>query len=167
MKSHPATIAALACRLLLVLVGLGQTLSAQETNAPAAVQIATPSASFGRVKNFSVPDYFEPPNQNQMKSLLRGAEAAPQPDGRVLIRDLHVETYRPDGATEFVIRAPECLYDAAAQVASSASRFEARTGDGIVIRGEGFRWQQTGSTFNISNRVHTVIPQPDLVASKP
>lgn len=170
MKPRPANLAAFACHLLLVLLGLGQTLTAQDTNAPAAAAPAavTATPSFGRVKNFSVPDYFEPPNQNRMKSLLRGAEAEPQPSGRVLIRELHVETYRLDGTTEFIIRAPECLYDAGGQVASSAGHFEARSGDDkLVIRGEGFRWQQIDSTFTISNRVHTLIQQPDLIASKP
>jgi hypothetical protein len=171
MKPRSANLAAFMCRLLLVALGLGQTLAAQETNAPATnapVPAVAATTSLGRVRNFSVPDYFEPPNHNRMKSLLRGGEAAPQPDGRVLIRDLHVETYRLDGTTEFTIRAPECLYDVGGQVASSAGRFEAHSGDGkLVIRGEGFRWQQADATFTISNRVHTVIQQSDLVASKP
>lgn len=176
MKPRSANLIVRVCRVLLVLLGLGQALVAQETNAPAATAptaaapapaAATATPSFGRVKNFSVPDYFDPPNQNRMKSLLRGAEAEPQPTGRVLIRELHVETYRLDGTTEFIIRAPECLYDAGAQVASSAGRFEARNGEGkIFIEGEGFRWQQIDSTFTISNRVHTLILQPALATTK-
>lgn len=152
---------------VIVLAGvLAGDLFAQATNAPADEVVATPA--FGRVKNFSVPDYYEAPNQNQMKSLLRGGEAEPQPNGRVLIRDLQVETYRLDGTTDLTVRAPECLYDAAAQTASSASRIEARSGDGkLFIEGEGFRWQQTDSTFTISNRVHTIILQPSLTVPKP
>jgi hypothetical protein len=156
-------------RLLIALALLGvrvENLFAQETNAPAAETVATPS--FGRVKDFYVPDYYESPNQNQMKSLLRGDEAEPQPNGRVLIRELRVETYRLDGTTDLTVRAPECLYDASAQVASSAGRFEARSGDGkLFVEGEGFRWQQADSTFTISNRVHTIVQQTSLTVPKP
>lgn len=144
----------------------GGIFSAQETNAPVDEVVATPT--FGRVKNFSVPDYFDPPNQNQMKSLLRGQEAQPQPNGRVFIRGLQVETYRLDGSTDITVRAPECLYDSVEQTATSASRIEARSGDGrLFIEGEGFRWQQANSTFTISNRVHTLILQSSLTALKP
>jgi hypothetical protein len=116
--------------------------------------------SFGRVKDFFVPDYYDPPNQNQMKSLLRGAEAQPQANGRVLIKELQLETYREDGKTEMIVRAQECTYDQGKQTASSASRIEARSGDGkLTIEGEGFLWQQTNSLFTISNRVHTTIRQ--------
>ena len=169
----PSTTRALTCgislRLLVALAllgGHGGRLFAQETNAP--VDDATATPTFGRVKNFSVPDYFDPPNQNQMKSLLRGQEAQPQPNGRVFIRGLQVETYRLDGSTDIIVRAPECLYDSVEQTATSATRIEARSGDGkLFIEGEGFRWQQTNSTFTISNRVHTIILQSSLAALKP
>jgi hypothetical protein len=120
-----------------------------------------PEPSFGRVKDFYVPNYYDPPNQNQMKSLLRGAEAQPEPNGRVLIKGLLLETYHEDGKTEMIVRARECIYDQGQQTASSPSRIEARSGDGkLYIRGEGFLWQQTNSLFTISNRVHTIILQP-------
>ena len=159
-------------RLLLALALLGapgKPLFAQATNAPTATPpAAAEAANFGRVKDFYVPDYYEAPHQNQMKSLLRGAEAEPQPNGRVLIHELLVETYNLDGTTELVVRAPECTYNSVTQTASSAGRIEARSGDGkMLIRGGGFLWQQTNSLFTISNRVHTVIRQAPAIVSQP
>lgn len=153
-----AVVFAVACIVTLHLF-------AGETNQSPA---ATEAGSFGRVKDFYVPEYYEAPNQNQMKSLLRGAEAEPQPNGRVIIHELLVETYNRDGSTELIVRAPECTYNSITQSASSAGRFEARSGDGRMhIRGEGFLWQQTNSTFTISNRVHTVIRHSsDIVLSQ-
>jgi hypothetical protein len=138
------------------------TPAASGTNAaPAQGMSMTPS--FGQVKNFFVPDYYDPPNQNQMKSLLRGAEAEPQPNGNVLIHELQLETYSTDGKLQMSVHAPVCSYNSATQTASSASHIEARSGDGhLLIEGEGFLWLQTNSTFTISNRVHTIIRQePD------
>lgn len=153
---------------LVLLGGPGGSLFAQETNAPAATAPPAEAANFGRVKDFYVPDYYEAPHQNQMKSLLRGAEAEPQPNGRVLIHELLVETYNLDGTTELVVRAPECVYNSVTQTASSTGRIEARSGDGkMLIRGEGFLWQQTNSLFTISNRVHTIIRHSPDIASQP
>lgn len=149
------------CLLLLgaVMSASVGNLSAAETNPPAAA-LSVPAESFGKVKNFFVPDYYESPHQNQMKSLLRGAEAEPQPQGRVLIRELQVETYALDGKIEMTVHAPECIYDSADQSASSTSHIEVRSGDGkMLVEGEGFLWHNADSTFTISNRVHTIIRQ--------
>jgi hypothetical protein len=160
--------------LALALAGLAPALFAQPqmtnapmtgalpTNAPAtnAAAAASLSPAFGQVKNFFVPDYYDPPNQNQMKSLLRGAEAEPQPNGCVLIHELQLETYGIDGRLQMSVHAPVCSYNSATQSASSASHIEARSGDGhLLIEGEGFLWLQTNSTFTVSNRVHTIIRQ--------
>jgi hypothetical protein len=138
------------------------TNAASSTNATAAPGAGL-SPAFGQVKNFFVPDYYDPPNQNQMKSLLRGAEAEPQPNGCVLIHELQLETYGIDGRLQMSVHAPVCSYNSATQSASSSSHIEARSGDGhLLIEGEGFLWKQTNSTFTVSNRVHTIIRQePD------
>jgi hypothetical protein len=118
---------------------------------------AQPSMS-GRVKDFSWPEFYDPPHQNQMKSLLTGAEAQPQADGKFLIKELKLETYREDGEREIIVAAPECVYDSAQRVANSAGRLQVQTGDGrFTIEGEGFLWQQTNASLVISNRVHTTI----------
>ena len=114
--------------------------------------------TFGRVKNFSVPEYYDPPHQNQVKSLLAGAEAQPQVNGKFFIKELKLETYRENGEREVVVVSPECVFDSAKRVASSASRLEVRTGDGqFSIEGAGFLWRQTNSSLIISNNVHTTI----------
>lgn len=165
---RPAGGGFLLCAWLSVLLAAGWALNApaQGTNRPGL--IGMPAESFGQVKNFFVPDYYESPNQNQMKSLLRGAEAEPQPNGRVLIHELLVETYAVSGKVEMTVHAPECVYDPADQTASSASRIEVSTGDGgILVEGEGFLWHNADSTFTISNRQHTVIRQTPVKAPAP
>lgn len=112
----------------------------------------------GHVKDFFVPDFYPPPHQNQMKSLLRGAEAEPQPNRCVRIRDLTVETFKVDGKPEMNVHAPECLYNSLDQTASSAGWVTIRSSDGqLLVEGEGFYWRNTNSTFILSNRVHTLI----------
>ena len=122
---------------------------------------------FGWGKNFSVPEYYDPPHQNQMKSLLAGAEAQLQADGTFLIKELKLETYRENGEREIVVMSPECVYDSARRVASSASRLQIQTGDGqFSIEGEGFLWQQTNFSLIISNHVHTTI-RPESRKAEP
>ena len=123
---------------------------------------------FGQVKNFSVPEYYDPPHQNQMKSLLAGAEAQPQTNGTFLIKELRLETYRENGEREVVAASPECVYDSARRIASSASRLQVQTGDGqFSIEGEGFLWQQTNSSLIISNAVRTTVRPPPRKAEPP
>jgi hypothetical protein len=111
-----------------------------------------------RVKDFRWPEYYDPPHQNQMKSLLAGAEAQPQANGKFLIKELKLEMYRENGEREVVVEAPECVYDSAQRVARSAGRLQVQTGDGrFLIEGEGFLWQQTNSSLIISNRAHTIV----------
>jgi hypothetical protein len=146
-------VLAVAAGLGLAVCGVCWRLAAQE--------VVSPRAPLGEVKSgFFIPDYYDPPNQNQMKSLLRGAEAQHQPDGSVVIKELQVETYSTNGKTMMIVRAPECNYDLANQTATSSNHIEAASGDGkLYIEGEGFRWDQNHSIFTISNRVHTTIRQ--------
>lgn len=112
----------------------------------------------GRIKNFSLPEYFAPPAQNQVKLLIRGAEARPQDEGRFLIRELSAETFRENGERTLLIRAPECVYDPNRREANSAGPFQMHSGDGrLVVAGEGFLWRPDDSILIISNRVHTMI----------
>jgi len=115
---------------------------------------------FGRIRNFSVPEYYAPPNQNQVKSLISGAEAEPQPESRFLIKELKAETFRENGEPSIVISAPECIYDSPKREASSAGRLQMQSSDDrLFLEGEGFLWRQDDSTLIISNRGHTMIRQ--------
>jgi hypothetical protein len=114
--------------------------------------------NFGRVKDFSVPDYFDPPHQNQVKSRLSGKEAEPRRGGLFVIKEIKVESFRLDGFCEFRVTAPECTYDSQGRTAYSASAVRLESGDGqLLVEGRGFLWQQTNSMIIISNDQRTVI----------
>jgi lipopolysaccharide export system protein LptA len=129
-------------------------------------QTSQPSLA-GKVKNFKVsPESYPAPHQQQMKSLLRGTEAEPQSNNRILVREATLETFRENGERELLIQAPECLYDPAQHSASSAGRLRVQTAEGkFSIEGQGFWWQQTNSSLSISNNVHTVI-HPELLSGQ-
>jgi lipopolysaccharide export system protein LptA len=116
-------------------------------------------------QGFKFAEYYEPPHDTQMKSLLEGAKAQRQPDGRYLVTEAKYRTFRETGEGELVVAAPECTYDSSQRAISSAGPLQLQTADGrFAIEGEGFRWQQTNSTLLVSNRVHTTI-HPELLGA--
>ncbi len=119
----------------------------------------------GRMKNFKIsPEFFPPPHQGQMKSLLQGEEAQPQDQGRIAIQQARLDVFRQTGEAEIVVRAPECLYDTSRREASSSGPLRVEAGDGkFSIEGQGFLWRQADSSLEISNRVRTWV-HPDLLA---
>jgi len=121
------------------------------------------------VKDFSVPENYGPPHENQLKSLLQGAEAEPQADDSslILITELKLQMFAEDGALQMLVRAPHCVFDMRRREVSSAGHLEARSGDGrFFLEGEGFLFQQTNLNLTISNRVHTVIQSAPKIAPK-
>lgn len=107
---------------------------------------------------FTSVEYFEPPHQQQMKSRLSGAEAQPLAGGLLLIKQLKLETFNPDGKPEMIVTAPECVYDTFNRVANSPGHLEVQAGDGkFRVEGDGFLWRQNDSFLNISNHVRTAI----------
>jgi len=114
--------------------------------------------SVQHVSDFTSVEYFEPPNQQQMKSRLSGAEAQPQPGGLLIIKQLQLETFNANGTPEMIVNAPECVYDTFNRVANSPGHLQAQTGDGkFRVEGDGFLWRQNDSLLTISNHIHTVI----------
>ena len=112
----------------------------------------------GTATNFTMSEYYSSPHDLQMKSLISGREAQPQAGGRYVIKGLRIETFDENGARQAVVEAPECVYDGAKRVASSASHLRVVSGRGqFVVEGEGFLWQQDESKLLISNRVHTIV----------
>ena len=116
------------------------------------------------LRNFKIVDYFSPkemaPGQtNQVKALLTGAEAQPRPGGLVLVRQMRLDSLRPDGGTNFIIRAPECVFDYEERMARSTGRLDVASADGqFLISGrQGFACWLTNTHFNLSNRVRTEI----------
>jgi lipopolysaccharide export system protein LptA len=109
-------------------------------------------------QGFKVSEYYDPPHETQMKSLLEGAQVQRQPDGRVLVTDAKWRTFRVTGEGELAAEAPQCLYDPNQRTVSSSGPLHVQTADGkFSIEGEGFLWHQTNSVLLVSNRVHTIL----------
>jgi hypothetical protein len=112
----------------------------------------------GKALHFTTTEYYEAPHQQQVKTVLSGAEAVPQAGGKLIIKQLKLQTFALDGTPEIVVTAPECNYDAQEGTAASAGPLQMQTGDGrFRVEGEGFLWRQTNSLLTISNQVRTVI----------
>ena len=118
--------------------------------------------------NFTSTEYYEPPHQQQIKSILSGAEALPQPGGLLIIKQLKLKTFDLDGKPGIVIMAPECIYDTFKGVANSSGHLQAQTGDGkFRTDGDGFLWRQSEQKLNISNNVCTVIENGTTITINP
>ena len=111
------------------------------------------------IKKFKAPlEYFDPPHELQVKSYLEGAEAEPQGEGLILLRDAKLQTFQEDGAPEMTITTPQCFFNMKDQTVNSAGPFQMRKSDDAFLQeGVGFFWQKTNSEFIISNRVHTTV----------
>src|ERR1039458_9384946 len=119
-----------------------------------------------KVRGFKVPEYYPPPDDTQMKSMLEGAQADGQPDGRYLITEAKWRTFGLTGEGELNAKAPQCFYDQRKRTVSSAGPLHMETVDGkFSIDGEGFLYRQTNSTLLVSNRVHTIL-HPELLQSQ-
>lgn len=122
----------------------------------------------GQFRDFSLPSFHSAPHETQMKSLIEGREAVPQDGGRILIRQLKLQTFREDGAGQFILQAADCLYDPDRRSAASEGPLEMRTADGrFFTEGEGFLWRETEAILTISNRVHTVIRPASTTSPTP
>jgi hypothetical protein len=118
--------------------------------------------------DFTSTEYYEPPHQQKIKSILSGAEALPQPGGRLVVKQLKLETFDLDGKREIVIMAPECIYDTFKGVANSPGHLLVRTGDGrIRTEGDGFLWRQAEQKLTISNHVSTVFENGAKITATP
>src|SRR6516225_10782118 len=63
------------------------------------------------IKHFRAPlEYFDPPHELQVKSFLEGAEAEPQSDGLILIRDAKLQTFHENGSNEMTVVTPLCTF---------------------------------------------------------
>jgi hypothetical protein len=118
--------------------------------------------------DFTSTEYYEPPHQRQIKSIMSGAEALPQPGGLLIIKQLKLEIFNLDGKLEITILAPECIYDTLKGVANSPGHLQLRTGDGkILTEGDGFLWRQSEQLLTISNNVCSVIENGTTINTKP
>ena len=133
-----------------------------------ALGVRAQQNSVQHANNFTTTEYYEPPHQQQIKSILSGAEALPQPGGLLIIKQLKLEMFNLDGKLEWVVNAPECVYDTFKGVANSPGHLQVRTGDGkFRVEGEGFLWRQSDSFLTISNNVRTVVENEAKMNTKP
>ncbi|HXF09431.1 MAG TPA: hypothetical protein VN625_01515 [Desulfuromonadaceae bacterium] len=117
---------------------------------------------------FTAIDYYEAPNQMQMRSRMSGAEAQPMTGGLLVVKGLKLEMFTTNGETQVVVHAPECVYNTIKHTANSPGRLSLQNGDGkIRIEGTGFQWQQDNSILTISNNVHTTIETDSKEMFKP
>ncbi len=118
----------------------------------------TAQPGIGEVSNFSTSEYYEPPNERQVKFQLTGANARRLTGGKVLLSQMQLETFRETGQRDTIIEAPECTYDTLQRVASSPGQLHVRSGDGrLTVDGEGFLWQQDNSLLTVSNQVRALV----------
>src|SRR5882672_11438822 len=70
--------------------------------------------------NFNAVEYYKPPHDAQMKSLVQGARGERRPDGHsLLVDELKLQTFREDNERELLVEAPQCIYDEHERSASS------------------------------------------------
>jgi hypothetical protein len=114
------------------------------------------------IKHFRAPlKYFDPPHELQMQSFLEGAEAEPQSDGLILIRDAKLQTFHEDGSREMTVLTPHCIFNSKDQTVSSSAPLQVQTSDDkLLLEGHGFFWRETNSDLIVSNRVLTTIRGP-------
>lgn len=102
-------------------------------------------------------EYFGPPHEIQVKTMLSGARARLEPGGMIFMTDAKLEMFDEKGTLQAVAVTPECVFD-------TNTRFLCSTGHVKVVRlelqdsteGDGFSWQQTNSLMILSNNVLTV-----------
>ena len=124
-------------------------------------------AVIGPASHFTMSEYFDPPHETQMKSLITGAEAQPLPGGRFLIKELRLELFNESGKVETVVEAPECVYDVVNRTADSPGHLSMHSGDGrYSMQGEGFLWRQDAGSITISNKFHTEMLGGDQTAKR-
>ena len=120
-----------------------------------AVPGLPPSVKDVRATEFTSEQYFEAPNEQQIKLRLSGASAINLPGGLQEIKQVRIEMFFTNGLTRAVAETPKCELQLDG-VASSAGRLVLRSGDGkIRIEGDGFLWRQDPVALTISNNVHT------------
>jgi len=120
----------------------------------------------GRGRNIVYPEFYEKAVlagqlTNQLKGRLTLAEGEYLTNGLVLGKTMRLEEYTPEGRTNLVARAPECLFNPDTHVAWSTGRLEilAMEGRFIMAGNQGFEASLTNSSLIVSNRVRTVIKQ--------
>ena len=109
------------------------------------------------------------PKDLKAKALFSGATASQVTGSQMRITDFGMKILR-DGqsnAVELIAQAPDCLFDRATSLASSAGPIKAYTATtNLYIEGVGFFCQQSNGLMIISNKVQTTIHKGMLKSEK-
>ena len=142
----------------MILIAGATLLAGCKKSGDAAVDTRPPQDTVSHASDFSSVEYFDPPDEKQMKSRISGAEAQPLAGGLLAIKQLKLEMFDTNGLLQVVVKAPECVYDTQSGLANSSGHLWVESADGKShVEGDGFLWRQTNSFLTISNNVHTVI----------
>jgi len=102
-------------------------------------------------------EYFGPPHEAQVKTMLSGSRAKVEPGGMIFMTDARLEMFDEKGALQATAETPECVFDTNTRFLCSTSHVKVvRLELQDSIEGDGFSWQQTNSWMNLSNNVLTV-----------
>jgi lipopolysaccharide export system protein LptA len=116
------------------------------------------------LEDYTYPNYHDPPNETQIKTLLKGARATPldpPQSNRTLVTKARLEKFQTNGVSELIVEAAECVSDEILRTVNSSNALRVFTPDGkFYIEGVGFLWIQTNSILFISNKVHTIAELP-------
>ena len=105
--------------------------------------------------------YYETPNEDQIKMKVTGLEATNIADG-ILITGAKIRNYTVTGKLQLEAETPDCVLDMSVSpwLLSSTNLLQTRSGDGdFYVEGVGFFWNNSSSELALSNRVHTIIRQ--------
>ncbi|HEY1718666.1 MAG TPA: hypothetical protein VGH42_10310 [Verrucomicrobiae bacterium] len=121
----------------------------------------------GHASDFTSVEYYDAPNEKQMKTRLAGAEAQPLAGGLLVIKQLKLEMFDTNGTLNVVVKAPDCVYDTLNGTASSSGHLQLASGDGkFRVEGDGFLWRRDAAFLTISNNVQTIIENAPMTEKK-
>lgn len=97
-------------------------------------------------------------DNNRLETLLTGESFELISANQLLVHQLRLESYKENGDVDFIVTAPECLFDRVSKQAWSTNQLHVKaTDEQFSIQGTGFLWDMDHSLLHISNSVHTVL----------
>jgi hypothetical protein len=129
------------------------------------VSVLLAQISSPRGRNLVVPEYFEHATPGARSSQLKGRlflkEIVYLSNRRIYGKDMQLEQYTPDGITNLVARAPECVFSESNRTVTSTGLLMIAAMDGQfnIATKEGFEASLTNTVLTLSNRVRLNLKQ--------
>ena len=119
----------------------------------AATPVRTPA---GRVTGgFQAPVFDE---KGDLKTQFEGQGFRPLQDGRYLITQFTLKTFKGRNEVDLIAEARECFFKQTENLASSPGALKVRQSSGrFQLDGTGFEWRQSLGQLIVSNQVHAII----------